>query len=412
MLHATEILGAPVYDAGGNYVGRVREMCIDPAEQANRVSRVVIGRGKYQTLMVRHDQVADVTQSSLRLNVPEQALESYVPNEAWLTVQKDLLDQQIIDINGRKVVRVNDLELVEQRTNGTMELRVTHVDVGLTGAVWRLLQGVVSPGIIRRLQAKLPVRVIPWEFVDLIETDPKRRVKLKISHTKLAQLHPADIADIIEELAPAERGAVINVLDDATAAGALSEVDPKLQARIIEELGTDKAADIIEEMAPDEAADVLAELPAERSEELLQEMPPEEREEMQGLLRFAPRTAGALMTTEFLALPETAKVGFAIDVLRESDLEVDSLDAISLVDMGGGLVGTVPLSRLLLASSDTPLKALLQEPVVSLPGDADEKEVFELFDKYNLRALPVIAEQNRLVGVITADDIISHLLQK
>lgn len=412
MLHATEILGAPVYDAGGNYVGRVREMCIDPSEQANRVSRVVIGRGKYQTLMARHDQVTDVTPSSLRLNVPEQALESYVPNEAWLTVQKDLLDQQIIDINGRKVVRVNDLDLLEQRTNGTMELRVTHVDVGLTGAVRRLLQGFVSPGVIRRLQARLPVRVIPWEFVDLIETDPKRRVKLKISHAKLAQLHPADIADIIEELAPAERDAVFNALDDATAAGTLSEVDPKLQARIIEEMGTDKAADIIEEMAPDEAADVLAELSAETSKELLQEMPREEREEVQELLKFAPRTAGALMTTEFLALPETAKVGFAIDVLRASDLEVDSLDAIFLVDLGGGLVGTVVLSRLLLASSDTPLKTLRQEPMAFLLAEADEKEVCELFDKYNLRALPVVAEDNQLVGIITADDIISHLLHQ
>jgi sporulation protein YlmC with PRC-barrel domain len=141
MLHATEILGAPVDDAGGNYVGRVREMCIDPSEQANRVSRVVIGRGKYQTLMARHDQVTDVTPSSLRLNVPEQALESYVPNEAWLTVQKDLLDQQIIDINGRKVVRVNELSLDEKRVNHHPELLLSAVDIGLSGAVRRLLSG-------------------------------------------------------------------------------------------------------------------------------------------------------------------------------------------------------------------------------------------------------------------------------
>lgn len=410
MLHATEILGAPVYDAGGNYVGKVREMCIDPGEHPNRISRLVIGRGKYQTLLARHDQVADVTASSVRLQVPEQALESYAPNESWLTVLKDVLDQQIIDINGRKVVRVNDLDLLEQRMDGTMELRVTQVDVGLSGALRRLFKGVVSPGVMRRLQARLPTRVIPWEFVDLIETDPKRRVKLKVSHAKLAQLHPADIADIIEELAPAEREAVIHALDDATAAEALSEVNPKLQARIIEELDKERAADIIEEMEPDEAADVLAELPAETSRELLKGMPREERQEVQELLRFEPHTAGGLMTTEFLALPDTARVDFAIGVLRESELEVDALDAIFLVDLGGHLVGTVPLSRLLLASGDTLLKTLRQEPMVFLPVDAEEKEVFQLFDKYNLRALPVVGESNELVGAITADDIISHLL--
>lgn len=412
MIHATEILESPVYDVGGNYVGKVRELCIDPGEQANRISRVVIGRGRYQPLLVRHEQVADVTASSVRLNVPELALEPYAPNEAWLTVRKDLLDQQIIDINGRKVVRVNDLDLLEQRVDNRMELLVTQVDVGVRGAVRRLLQGIVSPAFIRRLQAQLPMRAIPWDFVDLIETDPMRRVKLKISHAKLAQLHPADIADIIEELAPAGREAVIEALDDETAAEALSELDPRLQVRIIEEMDKEKAADIIEEMDPDRAADVLAELPAETSTELLEEMPREEREDVQELLRFEPYTAGGLMTTEFLVVPESATVTEAMERIRASEFEIESLDAIFLVGEGERLAGTVALARLLLAAGETPLVRLRQEPMVSLPVEAKEKEVFELFDKYNLRALAVVADGERLVGAITADDIISRLLHK
>src|SRR3990172_4087492 len=184
MIHVTEVLDSSVYDAQGNYVGRVRELCLVPAEQPNRIARLVISRGRYQPLVARYDQVASVAPGTVRLNAGELQLGLYEPNEGWLTVRKDLLDQQIIDIHGRKVVRVNDV------------------------------------GRIRLLQKRLPTRVIPWEFVDVIETDPLRRVKLKLEHSKLARLHPADIADIIEELAPAQREAVIQTLDSETAAEA------------------------------------------------------------------------------------------------------------------------------------------------------------------------------------------------
>ncbi|MGH2524778.1 MAG: magnesium transporter MgtE N-terminal domain-containing protein, partial [Anaerolineales bacterium] len=233
MIHVTELLDASVYDAQGNYVGRVRELCLVPSEQANRIARLVIARGRYQPLVARHDQVASVAPGTVRLNANELQLEPYRPDEGWLTVRKDLLDQQIIDIHGRKVVRINDLDLSERSLNGHMELRVAQVDVGLAGALRRLLKGVFAPALVRTLQKGLPTRVIPWELVDLIETDPLRRVKLKLPQSKLAALHPADIADIIEELAPAERGAVIEGLDPATAAEALGQVKDDLQVRIL-----------------------------------------------------------------------------------------------------------------------------------------------------------------------------------
>src|SRR5438067_10748538 len=208
-IYATELLGSETYDDQGHFVGRVREFFVEPADQPNRVSHFLLSRGRFQPLLARHDQVAAVAPGNIRLNCGERELEVYRPNEAWLAVRKDLLDQQIIDTRGRKVVRVNDVDLAEQRTNGTVELRVTDVDVGLTGATRRLLQGLASPAMIRRIQEKLPARTIRWEFVNLIEPDPLRRVKLRITHDKLEKMHPADLADIMEELSPAGRQAII-----------------------------------------------------------------------------------------------------------------------------------------------------------------------------------------------------------
>src|SRR6266571_1380709 len=186
-IYATELMGAKTYDVAGNYVGRVREFFIEPAEAPNRVSHYLLSRGHFQPLVAKHDQVASVAAGKMELSVSERALELYQPNESWLAVQKDLLDQQIIDTRGRKVVRVNDVDL-----------RLTQVDVGLPGAVRRLLQGVVPSKVVRKLQSKLPQRAIRWEFVNLVEPDPMRRLKLRITHEKLEDLHPADIAEIME----------------------------------------------------------------------------------------------------------------------------------------------------------------------------------------------------------------------
>ena len=266
-LYATELMGAETYDDQGNFVGRVREFFIEPADQPNRVARLLLSRGRFQPLVARYDQVATVAPGTIRLNCNERALELYQPNEGWLAVRKDLLDQQIIDTQGRKVVRVNDVDLAEFRTNGTVELRLTQVDVGLPGAVRRLLQGVVSPSVVRKLQAKLPQRTIRWEFVNLIEPDPLRRVKLRITHEKLEDLHPADLAEIMESLSAAERQGIIASLDEEMAGKVLAELDERLTRQIVEKLDPEKAADILEEMAPDAAADLLAELAKETSDE-------------------------------------------------------------------------------------------------------------------------------------------------
>jgi CBS domain-containing protein/sporulation protein YlmC with PRC-barrel domain len=409
MLHATEVLRGEAYDVKGHFVGRVTELCIEPADQPNRVARYLLGRGKYLPLLARYDQVSFVAPGVIKLKVEEKDLEHFHPNEAWLGVRKDLLDQQIIDIGGRKVVRVNDVDLAEHRSDGTVELRVTDVDVGLTGATRRLLQGLASPSLIRRIQEKLPARIIRWEFVNLIEPDPLRRVKLRITHDKLESMHPADLADIMEDLSPTERQAIIASLDEQTAAQALAELDSRLTSQIVEKLEPGKAADIIEEMEPDNAADVLAELSPEVSQDVLGEMPGDEAREVQALLKFDESSAGGMMTTDFVYVGETATRAEVVEWIRRQEVKIEQLDTVFLIDSNAKLSGTVTVGRLLLAPPEQEMVALKSEPLVSVTADADEKEVFELFDKYNLRGLGVVDSEGHPMGAITADDVVTRL---
>jgi Mg/Co/Ni transporter MgtE len=336
--------------------------------------------------------------------------------EGLFLLERDLLDQQVIDINGRKVVRVNDVDLLVdvQKPGGQAHpvLRVQSVDVGAKGAIRRLLRGLAPKSALHVLLGKIPPRTIPWNYVDVIETDPARRVKLKISHEGLAKLHPADIADIVEELAPDERQAVFQTLDEETAAEALEEVEPKVQKSIVESLDSGKAADIVEEMDPDAAADLLADLPEDRTEQILVQMEPEAQQDVVELLEHREGTAAGRMTTEFLALPMAATQQNAIESMREFEGGVEAVSTIYLVDSQGTLVGAVPLAKIALAEGAVPLLSLIQEPLVLAHEAATENEVAELFDKYNLVTLPVVDERNKLSGIITSDDVISMLRAK
>jgi Mg/Co/Ni transporter MgtE len=275
--------------------------------------------------------------------------------------------------------------------------------------VRRLLRGLAPKNALHALLDRLPSRSIPWSFVDLIETDPARRVKLKISHEGLAKLHPADIADIVEELAPDEREAVFQTLDEETAAEALEEVDPKVQKAIVESLDSGRAADIVEEMDPDAAADLLADLPEDRTEQILVQMEPEASQGVVELLEHKEETAAGRMTTEFLALLLSAKVQDAIDALRAFEGGIESVSTIYLVDSQGTLVGAVPLARIVLADPLAPMLSLTQEPLIMTRESVSDNEVAELFDKYNLLILPVVDERGKMAGVITSDDVITML---
>ena len=404
----TDLLGRPVLDSAGLVAGRVREVALAPQEDRAHISLLVV-RTKQGDRIVPVSRLKSVDTSRLHVDSASPDWTTYTASEGLLLMGRDLLDQQIIDVDGRKVVRVNDAELLQERSNGNVALRIFAVDIGPRGAVRRLMRGLVPAGALRKFVQRIPPKMIPWEFVDLIETDPARRVKLNIALDRLATLHPADIADIVEDLAPAEREAVFETLDEGVAAEALEEVDPKLQVSIVNSLDSDKAADIVEEMDPDAAADLLADLSPERSEEILKEMEPEEREEVSELLEHEENTAAGRMTTEFLSVPATATVDDAIEQLRYFEGGVESLSTIYLVDVDSKLVGAVPLAKLALAKPGTDLASLSKERVISVPQSALERDFAATFDKYNLLTLPVVDDNGVLTGVITADDVIAML---
>jgi CBS domain-containing protein len=410
MFALTELLGLPVFDTSGNQSGRVRELGLTPTADRAHVAMFIV-RTKTGDRILPCSAISSIN-GGIRASTGMDTWAISDASEGLFLLARDLLDQQIIDVHGRKVVRVNDVDLHEETGSHNSSLKVGSVDVGARGAVRRLLKGVVPMGALRALLGQIPPRPIPWEFVDLIETDPARRIKLKISHERLARLHPADIADIVESLAPDEREAVFESLDDNVAAEALEEVSPKVQVSIVESLDSDRAAEIVEEMDPDAAADLLADLTEERTSQILQEMAPQEREEMEELLEHGEKTAAGRMNTEYLELAVGALAEDAVDALRHFEGGVETLSTVYLVDVNGILVGAVPLAKLVLAESDTPLQSLTSEPLISAQNDIRDADVAELFDKYNLMTLPVVDENRKLIGVITSDDVISVLRSK
>lgn len=406
----SELLGSTVYDAAGVASGRVREVALAPQEDRSRVVLLIVKTPAGNRALPL--TAISAINGGIRASTAAAEWTAADGSEGLLLLSRDLLDQQVIDVHGRKVVRVNDVDFHHEVAQNRHVLKVGGVDVGARGAIRRLLKGMVPSVALRPLLLRIPPREIPWDFVDLIETDPARRVKLKISHERLAKLHPADIADIVEDLAPDEREAVFETLDEGVAAGALEELEPKVQKSVVESLDSDRAADIVEEMEPDAAADLLGDLPDEKTEEILVQMQPEERQEVTDLLEFRENTAAGRMTTEYIALSVTATANDAIDAMRTFEGRMENMSTIYLTDTHGTLAGAVPLAKIVLAPPSTPLLGLSQEPLISCYEDAKETEFAELFDKYNLLTLPVIDEHNHLRGVITPDDVIAMLRAK
>jgi magnesium transporter len=402
----SELLGATVRDATGAVRGRVREIAVAPQDHPTRVAYFIVKTPAGERAL----SAEDITScgSTVRAGTDAAMWGAYTPSDGVLLLQRDLLDQQIIDVHGRKVVRVNDVEIESTPINGRVLLNVVSVDVGARGAIRRLSKGIVPSFTLRLLLEKIPPRVIPWQFVDLLETDPARRVKLKIAYEGLAKLHPADIADIVEDLPRAEREAVFETIDEEVAAETLEELDPDVKVSIVESLDKDRAAHIVEEMDPDAAADLLGDLEEEHSGEILKEMQPAERREVTQLLEFGEHTAAGRMTTEFIAVPETAVVDDAIEALKAFEGSREALATIYLTGPGHKLSGAVPLVKIAIFSPAIQLSEL-SEPYIACAPDTPQDEVAALFDKYNLITLAVVDEHGRLAGIITADDVITML---
>ncbi len=412
MIYFTELEHLPVYGVKGEYLGKLEDLCVNPSQNSLRVASYLVRTPKKALICITHEQMQSLSVRAGQTSVPREEVRCYAHDEGLLHVKKDILDQQIIDVNNRKVVRVNDVDFDIQPTDHHTELRIVAVNVGLAAALRRLLQGVMAKHTVRMLTGLFPTKTIPWEFVNLIEPDPQRRVKLRLSYDRVAELHPADIADILEELSRDEQKSVIEGLDEETAAQALSEIPTRMQADLLESISAQKAADIVEEMPPDEAADVLQEMSAETSAEVLADMEKEEANEVRELLGFEENTAGALMTTEYVVVHESAAVEGATAALRSFEGPLESIHVIYLVDDHAVLTGAVPVGRILFSEASMPLKELAMDPLISVPSHAAATSVVDLFHKYNLVSLPVVDDSGHLIGVVTADDVLELVINK
>ena len=406
------LMGITIVNSDGGAVGRVAELAVAPAMDTAHVHGLILKHARGAEAEMVHVSQLEVTDAGTLQLRQGRAASALLDAESYLMLERDVLDQQIIDIHGHKVVRVNDVDLVWGRdTDGALSLKITEVEVGLRGALRRLLKGLPAVSV-ERIACRFKPGIIPWDFVDLIERDPARRVRLKIQQDRLSQMHPSDLADILEELAPAERQALFISLDEEVAAEALEEVGPKMQQSLLESMDSEQAAGIVEEMDPAAAADLLAELPDERSEAILGEMDPEERQEVEELLEFSGDSAAGRMTTDYIALHHDALMADAIKALREFEGDSENVTEIYLLDAEEKLTRLIPLVQLLLAGPETPLNKLPDSHIVSCHVDAKGAKVAELFDKYNLRSLPVLDDAKRLVGVIHAEQVIALLRAK
>jgi magnesium transporter len=411
---ASVLTGMKVVGPTGASVGRVEEFAVDVARDGTRVAGLILktGSGKKgkKLLLIEnlilpkaHDSVLHAKSNSTRA----------LNGDDYLLLDRDLLDQQIIDVDGRKVVRVNDVNLAWEpgADHSVAGLVIQEVEVGTRGATRRLLKGLPYMAV-EGLSNRFKARVIPWNCVDLLDRDPARRVKLKIGQDRLSRLHPSDIAALLEELAPDEREAVFSSLPEETAAEALEEFGPKMQKEIVQRLDSERAADIIEEMDPGAAADLLGSLPEEESDAILEEMEPEERQDVEDLLEFSPDSAAGMMTTDYVRVLPEATVAEAVEALRAFEGDADTVAEIYLVTPDDKLKGIVTLPSLLLAAQDAGLAKLAHGHAVSCGLHDDEQHVAQLFDKYNLRSLPVLDQHSKIAGVIHAEQVIAQLVEK
>ena len=406
----TALLGTPVTDPQGQLRGKLKDIAVATGPDAGKVAGLVL-KTRTGLCIVPSQHVMETPAGTLELRTAG-SLVKLEDQGNFLYLQQDLVDRQIIDIHGRKVVRANDVDLEWMGRGAAHLLRVAEVEVGLRGAFRRVFKGVLPRQTLESISRKFSARGIPWQFVDVIEVDPARRVKLRIEHERLAEMHPSDLAEILEDLAPAEREAVFTSLDEEVAAEALEEVEPKLQKALLEKMDDEKIADIVEEMDPGAAADLLGELPEEQSDAILEEMEPEERQEVAELLEFDERSAAGCMTTDFVQVSMHATVAQAVQVLRAFDGDPESVTEIYLLDEKRALRGSVPLARLVMAQPETHLEVLAEPRVLSCPAGMRQDDLAEMFDKYNLHALPVVDEEGRMVGVVQADHVISFLREK
>ncbi|HLC05732.1 MAG TPA: CBS domain-containing protein [Anaerolineales bacterium] len=405
MAYLSDLMGRPVTDVDGELVGRLDDLIASvPSGGSHPVIKAVVVKRGGEVLTIPSAEVAVLVAPSIPLNRRLQELAPYQPGPRDMHLVQDVLDKQIIDTNGVRVVRVNDLEL----TRIDAQYVVANVDFGTLGLLRRL--GMARS--VQRLAALFGKRLHPglvsWEQVELLPGDPALR--LKVPGEKITELHPADLAEIISDLTRSEGGQLLASLDVRTVADTLESVEPEFQASLVAAMSDEKVADVLEEMAPDEAADLLAELPQDRSRDLLLLMEDSEAADVRRLLAYPEDTAGGIMTTDVISFPPDLTAEAALARLRQMAPEADTLHYVYVVDGERRLMGGLSLGDLVLGDPKALLKDLMYMRVVSVTLLDSQDEVAQAISKYNLLAVPVVDDQQKLQGIVTVDDALDKVI--
>lgn len=403
-LFVSEILKKPVLDPKGEELGRMKDIMLVKGEPFPKVSALILDKKK-RPLYLPWIDLNIFNKRIISAKIFADNLQTYTYSENDLLIVRDVFDKQIVDANGAKVVRVNDVKLEGFNSQAIL----VAVDVGMRGIMRRL--GIERGGedFLKVFRRHLPYNLISWAYIQPLA--PKlTKISLTVPRQMVSKLHPADIAEIISQVSQKEGETFFKGLDIETAAEALSELQPDIQAAIITGMDTDKAADIIEEMPPDEAADVLSDLPMDKAKEILEHIEKEEAEDIQELLSHEEDTAGGLMTNEFIAyLPDTT-VGEAIAHLRKDAEDVENVYYIYVVDSKEKLVGVISLRELLIAPQEKKLDEIIETKLKTVTPETDELEVAGIVSKYNLVAIPVVDTEGFMLGIVTVDDVIDRIL--
>jgi len=401
MLLFSQIIGSPVVDAKGTILGRLKDLIASGVSYPLVKGLVVEGVNR-QRFVVAWEQVADI-RGRVELNVTRRHIVPYEVDPGDILLSEQVLDRQLTDIQGSKVGRVNDIQL--GKTNS--HFRLLAIDPSTKGLLRRL-------GVDRaaRLVGIRPEdQLIPWEKLQLIR-DPSPALRITVPRTTIPRVHPSDLAEIVDQLSVRESSTLLQAMDDETAADTLEEVSERRQAQILREMDSARAADILEEMGPNDAADVLADLPASKAAELLSLMEEEESQEVRELLSYPEDSAGGIMTTEYISLPETLTVREAMDRLREAARAVDNVYCVYVVDRPEEehLIGSISLRDLIVADPERTLADLVDRNPITVSLGEKPETVAGVIAKYNLLAVPVVDDQNRLQGIVTVDDAMDVLL--
>ncbi len=405
MAFISELTGRPVTDIDGARVGILKDVVARPVhENSHPKVEAIIVRGKGVDRAIPYQDLAALLSVAIPLRRPLNQIQSYAMHDDDIRLVEDVLDQQILDTDGARVVRVNDIELV--RVNG--DVVVSNVDIGMLGILRRIGLEKLGVWAAARLHSDRSRGQISWQFVEPLLHDQSMR--LKVPSSKLAELHPSDIAEIISDLSRSEHGDLLHKLDLKQLADTLEEVEPDFQANLIQHFPDEQVADVLEEMAPDEATDLLAELPDERRQGLLKLMETDEANEVRELLRYGEDTAGGLMTTEYVTVRPDITAAQTIEHLRKAGEEVELVYYVYVTDAENHLLGVFSLSDLIMAQPDTVVTEFMHKRVVTVQLDTKQDDTAQIVSKYNLIAVPVVDTENRLHGVVTADDALDKVL--